>query len=85
MNTMNFMTGMKGPAASLEMDGRSNVQVHVFPRPSAKNQFEPYVVEVPPCFSIHFSHAYEDEDTGNLVSFFSGWPPSDEKDFLGAW
>ncbi len=85
MNTLNFMSGIKGPAASLEMDGRSNVFVHVFPRPTAKNQFEPYFVEVPPCFSIHFSHGYEDEETGNLVAMFSGWPPSDEKEFLGAW
>jgi all-trans-8'-apo-beta-carotenal 15,15'-oxygenase len=85
MNTLDFLSGAKGPAASLAMDGRSNVFVHVFPRPTAKKQFEPYVVEVPACFSIHFSHAYEDEETGNLVSMFSGWPPSDEKDFLGAW
>jgi len=85
MNQGDFIMGLSGPAASLKMDGRANVQVHVFPRPTAKNQFEPYVVEVPPCFSIHFSHAYEDPESGNLVSFFSGWPPSDSKDFLGAW
>lgn len=85
MNQLNFLSGLKGPAASLEMDGRSNIWVHVFPRPTAEVQFEPYAVEVPPCFSIHFSHAYEDEETGNLVSMFSGWPPSDAKDFLGAW
>ena len=85
MNQLDFLTGMKGPAASLKMDGRSSVQVHVFPRPTAENQFEPFVVDVPACFSIHFSHAYEDEETGNLVAMFSGWPPSDSKDFLGAW
>lgn len=85
MNQLNFLSGLKGPAASLEMDGRSNVVVHVFPRPTAKKQFEPYAVEIPPCFSIHFSHAYEDEGSGNLVCMFSGWPPSDSKDFLGAW
>ncbi len=85
MNQLNFLTGLKGPAASLEMDGQANVFVHVFPRPTATEQFEPFVVEVPPCFSIHFSHAYEDTESGNIVSFFSGWPPSDSKDFLGAW
>lgn len=85
MNQLPFLMGLKGPAASLEMDGQANVFVHVFPRPTAKEQFEPFVVEVPPCFSIHFSHAYEDEESGNIVSFFSGWPPSDSKDFLGAW
>lgn len=85
MNQWNFLSGLKGPAASLEMDGRSNVFVHVFPRPTAKVQFDPYAVEIPPCFSIHFSHAYEDEETGNVVCMFSGWPPSDAKDFLGAW
>lgn len=85
MNELPFLVGAKGPAAALEMDGRSNVAVHVFPRPSSKKQFEPFVVEVPACFSIHFSHAYEDEETGNIVAMFSGWPPSDSKDFLGAW
>lgn len=85
MNYLNLISGFKGPAASLEMDGRANAFVHVFPRPTAKTQFEPYVVEVPACFSIHFSHAYEDPETGHLVSYFSGWPPSDLKDFLGAW
>ncbi len=85
MNQLNFLSGVKGPAGSLEMDGRANVSVHVFPRPTAEDQFEPYVVEVPPCFSIHFSHAYEDPETGNIVSFFSGWPPSDATDFLGSW
>lgn len=85
MNQGDFIMGLSGPAASLKMDGRANVQVHVFPRPTAKTQFEPYIVEVPPCFSIHFSHAYEDPESGNLVSYFSGWPPSDSKDFLGAW
>eukprot|EP00553_Chaetoceros_curvisetus_P014427 CAMPEP_0204642666 /NCGR_PEP_ID=MMETSP0718-20130828/14_1 /ASSEMBLY_ACC=CAM_ASM_000674 /TAXON_ID=230516 /ORGANISM="Chaetoceros curvisetus" /LENGTH=619 /DNA_ID=CAMNT_0051663459 /DNA_START=29 /DNA_END=1885 /DNA_ORIENTATION=- len=85
MNALNFISGMKGPAASVKMDGRSNVFVHIFPRPTAEHQFEPYVIEVPPCFSIHFSHAYEDPNTGHIVTYFSGWPPSDEKDFLGAW
>lgn len=85
MNTATFLAGVKGPAASLAMDGRAPVTVHVFPRPTAVEQFEPYAVEVPACFSIHFSHGYEDPATGNLVSFFSGWPPSDSKDFLGAW
>ena len=87
LDTAKFLSGIKGPAASLEMDGRSNVFVHVLPRPTNKveYQFEPYVVEVPACFSIHFSHAYEDETTGHIRMFFSGWPPSDQKDFLGAW
>eukprot|EP00529_Nitzschia_sp_RCC80_P011541 CAMPEP_0113486182 /NCGR_PEP_ID=MMETSP0014_2-20120614/24865_1 /TAXON_ID=2857 /ORGANISM="Nitzschia sp." /LENGTH=643 /DNA_ID=CAMNT_0000379847 /DNA_START=129 /DNA_END=2057 /DNA_ORIENTATION=- /assembly_acc=CAM_ASM_000159 len=85
MNTAPFLLGLKGPAASLAMDGRANVTSWIFPRPTSKTQFEPFPVSVPPCFSIHFSHAYEDEDTGNLVTFFSGWPASDSKDFLGAW
>ena len=85
MNQAPFMLGLKGPAASLAMDGRAPVQAWVFPRPSSANQFEPFFVEVPPCFSIHFSHGYEDPETGNIVTFFSGWPPSDSKDFLGAW
>lgn len=85
MDQASFLSGMTGPAASLKMDGRAPVQMHVFPRPTAENQFEPFQVEVPACFSIHFSHAYEDEETGNIAAFFSGWPPSDSKDFLGAW
>ena len=85
MDERPFIMGLKGPAACLEMDGRANVTVHVLPRPTAERQFEPFEVEVPPCFSIHFSHAYEDDDTGNIVAFFSGWPPSDATDFLGSW
>lgn len=85
LNRAKFLSGLKGAAESLEMDGRANVTAWVFPRPTSKKQFEPYCVEVPPCFSIHFSHAYEDEETGNIVTIFSGWPPSDATDFLGAW
>ena len=85
MNQLDFLSGLKGPAASLKMDGRESVRVHVFPRPTAKVQFDPYIVDVPACFSIHFSHAYEDAESGNIVAMFSGWPPSDSKDFLGAW
>jgi all-trans-8'-apo-beta-carotenal 15,15'-oxygenase len=85
MNHVPFILGVKGPAASLEMDGRAPATAWVFPRPTSKTQFNPIPVQVPPCFSIHFSHAYEDDDTGNIVSFFSGWPESDAKDFLGAW
>lgn len=85
LNQLQFLSGNKGPAASLEMDGRANVLVHVLPRPTAQRKFEPFVVEVPACFSIHFSHAYEDPQTGNIRTIFSGWPPSDQKDFLGAW
>jgi all-trans-8'-apo-beta-carotenal 15,15'-oxygenase len=85
MNRLPFLLGVKGPAESLSMDGRAPVKAVVLPRPTAANQFEPYTVDVPPCFSIHFSHGYQDERTGHLVTFFSGWPASDSKDFLGAW
>jgi len=85
MNQLPFLVNLKGPAASLSMDGRAPVKAWIFPRPTSKTQFEPFSVDVPACFSIHFSHAYEDETTGNIVTFFSGWPPSDSKDFLGAW
>jgi len=85
MNQALFLSGIKGPAGSLSMDGRSPIQTWIFPRPCGKEQFVPYSVETPSCFTIHFSHAYEDEISGNLISFFSGWPPSDSKDFLGAW
>jgi all-trans-8'-apo-beta-carotenal 15,15'-oxygenase len=85
MDKTPFLLGLKGPAASLSMDGRAPVQAWIFPRPTSQNQFEPFSVEIPACFSIHFSHSYEHPETGNIVSFFSGWPPSDSKDFLGAW
>lgn len=85
MNEIPFLLGLKGPAASLAMDGRAPVETWVFPRPTAKKQFEPFSVEVPPCFTIHQSHGYEDPVTGNIVTFCTGWPPSDSKDFLGAW
>jgi len=86
MDQLPFLINLKGPAASLSMDGRSPVKAWIFPRPTSKRApFEPFSVDVPACFSIHFSHCYEDEETGNIVTFFSGWPPSDSKDFLGAW
>ena len=83
-----FVSGLKGPAESLSMNGRKSVRGYVMPRPTAKKQnpeMEPFEVEIPASFSIHFSHAYEDEVTGNLVMVFSGWPPSDTEDYLGAW
>ena len=85
MNTLDFLSGLKGPAAALKMDGRANVRGFLFSRPTNDKVVDPIEVDIPPCFSIHFSHGYEDETTGNLVAFFSGWPPSDSKDFLGAW
>lgn len=84
MNELEFLSGLKGPAASLKMDGRANVKGFLFSRPT-KEPMDPIEVEIPPCFSIHFSHGYEDEKSGNLVAIFSGWPPNDSKDFLGAW
>ena len=88
MNQASFLSGAKGPAECLGMDGRAPVRVFAFPRPtaSAEERSAPFVVkDVPACFSIHFSHGYEDEKTGNIVSYFSGWPPNDSKTFLGAW
>mmetsp|Transcript_43377 Transcript_43377/g.52571 ORF Transcript_43377/g.52571 Transcript_43377/m.52571 type:complete len:498 (+) Transcript_43377:4910-6403(+) len=86
MNMFSFLSGMKGPAASLKMDGRGATRAVLFPRPTSDMQFEqPIEIDVPAHFSIHFSHAYEDEITGNIISYFSGWPPSDATDFLGAW
>jgi all-trans-8'-apo-beta-carotenal 15,15'-oxygenase len=86
MNRLDFLSGLKGPAASLKMDGRANVKGWILPRPTSTVECkEPIVVDIPPCFSIHFSHAYECPITGNIVSIFSGWPASDSKDFLGAW
>jgi all-trans-8'-apo-beta-carotenal 15,15'-oxygenase len=90
MDQFAFLSGAKGPAECLGMDGRSPVKAFVFPRPTLsaneKEKYTPFMVEdIPACFSIHFSHGYEDEKTGNLVSYFSGWPPSDSETFLGAW
>ena len=85
MNQLPFLLGLQGPAESLSMDGRAKIQTWVFPRPTAKDPMEPLQVETPPCFCIHHSHAYQDEETGHLVTYFTGWPPSDSKDFLGAW
>jgi all-trans-8'-apo-beta-carotenal 15,15'-oxygenase len=85
MNTLDFISGMKGPAASLKMDGRADVKAFIISRPTSDMSVGPIEVQVPPCFCIHFSHGYEDEKSGNIVTFFSGWPPNDSKDFLGAW
>jgi len=90
MDKLSFLSGAEGPAECLGMDGRANVHAFVFPRPTLsreeKTEYSPFLVEdIPACFSIHFSHGYEDEKTGNIVSFFSGWPPNDSETFLGAW
>lgn len=90
MDQVSFLSGAKGPAESLGMDARASTRAFVFPRPTLskeeKQKYSPFVVEdIPACFSIHSSHGFEDEKTGNIVSFFSGWPPSDSKTFLGAW
>lgn len=76
MDQLSFLSGSKGPAESLGMDGRALVRAFVFPRPALsteeKTAFAPFVVnDIPACFSIHFSHGYEDEKTGNIVSYFS--------------
>ena len=69
------------------MDGRANTKAWVFPRPTShfNNVKKPFSIDVPPVFSIHFPHAYEDEENEKLVCMCSGWPPNDSKDFLGAW
>lgn len=90
MDQLSFLSGAKGPAECLGMDGRAPVKAFIFPRPTlsveSKKKYTPFVVnDIPACFSIHFSHGYEDEKTGNIVSYFSGWPPSDSESFLGAW
>ena len=76
-----------GPAASLKMDGRANTKVWVFPCPTSQynGSEKPYSVDVPPVFSVHFTHAYEDWEKESIVCMCSGWPPNDSKDFLGAW
>jgi len=88
MDTSKFLSGLNGPAASLSMDGRAPVKLQVFPRPSSLDQFEPFAVDVPPCFVIHWSHAYEcttEKGDHRIVGYFSGWPSSDSTDFLGDW
>ena len=67
---------ISGPAECLGMDGLAPVRAFVFPRPTLsedkKKEFAPFVVnDIPACFSIHFSHGYEDDKTGNIVSYFS--------------
>lgn len=94
MGQLPFLAGVKGPAASLSMDGRANVKACIFPRPTAPVAIQEkgpiYIDNVDPNFSIHFSHAYEEEkeETNGekkIVAMFTGWPPNDSKDFLGAW
>jgi all-trans-8'-apo-beta-carotenal 15,15'-oxygenase len=60
MDQVSFLSGAKGPAECLRMDGRAQVKAFVFPRPTLsakeKEQYRPFVVEdIPACFSIHFS------------------------------
>jgi len=71
------------------MEGREDVVAWVLPRPTSKlikeQDIQPFSMKVPPNFSIHGSHAYEDIENQKSVVMFSGWPPSDSKTFLGAW
>jgi len=85
MSQIDFILGLKGPAAALKMDAKAPVSIHIFPRPTSLKQFEPFTVETPASFCIHYANAYEDPHTGYIIAMFSGWPPSDSKDFLGAW
>lgn len=76
LNKLSFLSGAKGPAESLSMDGRAPVRAFVFPRPTLSGdklkEFSPFVVDdIPACFSIHFSHGYEDTNTGNIITYFS--------------
>eukprot|EP00538_Stauroneis_constricta_P006374 CAMPEP_0119545776 /NCGR_PEP_ID=MMETSP1352-20130426/433_1 /TAXON_ID=265584 /ORGANISM="Stauroneis constricta, Strain CCMP1120" /LENGTH=715 /DNA_ID=CAMNT_0007590375 /DNA_START=117 /DNA_END=2264 /DNA_ORIENTATION=- len=80
-----LLFGLKSPGESITMDGHAPATAWFFPRPTSEHQFEPFSVEVPPCFSVHFANSYEDPETGNFVTFFTGWPPSDRTDLLGAW
>jgi all-trans-8'-apo-beta-carotenal 15,15'-oxygenase len=76
LNKLSFLSGAVGPAESLSMDGRAPVRVFVFPRPTLSRDelidFAPFAVDdIPACFSIHFSHGYEDTKTGNIIAYFS--------------
>lgn len=76
LDQLSFLSGAGGPAECLDLDGRAPVRAFVFPRPTLaaadRKEFVPFAVrDIPACFSIHFSHGYEDEQTGNIVSFFS--------------
>lgn len=87
MQPLNFMTGLKGPAECLDMDGRAKVKVAVVRRPGAEVDDVvgemPLIIEMDAAFAIHFSHAYEED--GKIIAHFSGWPPNDSESFLGAW
>ncbi len=76
LNKLSFLSGAVGPAESLSMDGRAPVRVFAFPRPTLSGDdmmnFSPFAVDdIPACFSIHFSHGYEDPKTGNIITYFS--------------
>jgi all-trans-8'-apo-beta-carotenal 15,15'-oxygenase len=74
---MGFVTGLSSPAGVLQMHGREPVKAFVFPRPGvkaphptrttlqngSKTKFPIVIRDIPACFSIHISHAYEEETT----------------------
>ena len=70
------------------------VRLHVVPRPgsnAAVRGEKPRVLDCPPWFCIHLSHATEAEDGSGLSIYGSGWPKAEPKpdgsapEFLGAW
>ena len=77
MDQLAFISGAKGPAECLGMDGRAPVKAFLFPRSTLsseeKKKFTILDVEnIPACFSIHFRHGYEDEKTASIIPYFSG-------------
>ena len=95
MDLAPYVLGAKGPAQVLTMRPEDPVRVHVVPRPGSAAAVArgeaARVVECPPWFCIHLSHATQSADGAQLRIYGSGWPrqprgaDGSAPEFLGAW
>lgn len=87
----NYLLGFVGPAEGIEADAKAPVRVHLVAR-GGDGRPEHFIVETPPWFSIHQSHAEEQrtEDGRTLITLYSaGWTGAGLAQnggrFLAAW
>lgn len=86
-----YLLGQLGPAEAIEIDADLPTRIHLVTR-SDSSEAEQLVVETPPWFAIHHSHAseVETEDGEKLITLYSaGWDQRGLKkngpQFLAAW
>lgn len=87
-----YLLGLAGPAESVEADASAPTRVHLVSRAPAGGVVRHLVVDTPPWFSIHQSHAEETTETDGSVAvtiYSAGWTgeglSQNDGKFLAAW